>query len=122
MTFEADFQAMLATATGLTVYWDTTPPNFKMGDEAIIVLQQTGGKAQFYVEKDLVPDYKHARVMTTIIGKSRAQVAPIARQVQDIIAKSDYPSEPYGAPVGEMTPDLGFYTSQQQFGVWFADP
>lgn len=124
MTFEVDFKNMLVAAlAGPDVYWDTTPETYRVGDNGVVILQQVGGKAYQFVEKDGgAPSHKHARVQATSWCKSRFQAAPLARQIEDVINASPFVSEPIGAPTGVTEEGLGLFGSQQQFGVWFADP
>lgn len=120
--FEADFQTLIASVIGAgKVFWDTAPDTFAMNDR-VAYLQQVGGRASWYMDKQSMPDHKHARIMVTIYTKSRAETAPLARAVEDAIALSDFVSEPYGAAVAIMEDELNLYGTQQQFGIWYRDP
>lgn len=120
--FEADFQALIAGVVGAgKVFWDEAPSTFVMADK-VAYIQQVGGRASWYVDKQSMPDHKHARIMVTIYAKSRAEVAPLARAVENAIALSDFVSEPYGAMVAITEPELKLYGTQQQFGIWYPDP
>lgn len=121
MSFEADLQQLIATATGKDVYWDTTPDNYRI-TSATIILQQVGGKASWYLEKESMPSHKHARVQATVWALSRAIAAPISRLIENTIALGPYVSEPYGAAVGISNPTLTLFGQHQQFGMWYPDP
>ena len=121
--FEADFQALVGSFVGDRCWWNKTPPNYVI-DEPIALLQQVGGKPFQYVEKDGgVPSHKHGRIMVTLLGKSYAEIAPLARVVENGIVTSPFVVEVIGAPIAmDADDDLNIEGTQQQFAVWFADP
>ena len=99
MMFEESFLNIISPLVVGRVWYDTMPPGYVIAVNApVIVLQQVGGKARWYVEKDSpMPDHKHARMMVTVWGRSRLEVAPLARLVELAIAQSSFVAEPSGA-------------------------
>lgn len=120
--FEVNLTNLLNPLVAGQVFWDTTPDAFVL-TAPVIILQQVGGKAAWFVEKETpMPSHKNARIQVTIFSKSRIVTAPLARLVEDTIALSSFVSEVLGASVAIHDGDLKLYGSQQQFAFWYPDP
>jgi|SRR6478736_14890 len=121
--FEADFMAILMPLVGDRVWWKRLPDGMAITPgEPVIILSKPGGKAHQYVEKDLVPSHKHTRVQVTIWCDDDLISMPLARQVEDTLAKCAYPVEIYGAPSDAYDQDGNIVGTDQIFGVWYPDP
>lgn len=121
--FEADFMGLIMPLNSNRVWWKRLPDGMKvLPGQPVVILSKNGGKADQYVEKDLVPNHKHARIQVTIWCDDDLLVFPLARLIEDTILKSVYPAEVYGAPVDEFDQDGDIVGCSQQFGVWYPDP
>ncbi|ANN71547.1 DUF3168 domain-containing protein [Bordetella bronchialis] len=114
MSFEGDLRTLLAPLVAGRVYPDVSPdvPTYPL-----IIYQQVGGSAGWYVEKAL-PDQENSRVQVYVWDKTRGNAALIARQVEAAICASQFPAQPYGAFVALYEEDLKLYGTRQDFGIW----
>lgn len=115
MNLGETIQSALASLVSGQVFPDETPagPVFPL-----IVYQQVGGKAGWYLEKKM-PDHRHARMQIETWAKSRKQADSIAAQVEAAICALALPTEPYGAPTSLKEDSLKIYGSRQDFGIWY---
>jgi len=114
MSFEGDFRSILLPLAGGRVYPDVSPdaPTYPL-----IIYQQVGGSAGWYVEKAL-PDHENSRIQVYVWSKTRAEASLIARQVEAAICASPFPAEPYGAFTALYEEDLKLCGTRQDFGIW----
>lgn len=118
---EASLIAFFNTYTPGRV-WFNTMPDAASFDDNFIILQQVGGKTTEYVERDLVPGYKNARIQMHIWGKSYPVIAALARQIEDALKQSSFIVEFYDAPTAAEDAPLKLFGTLQQFSLWFLDP
>jgi hypothetical protein len=114
MSFEGDFHSLLESFAGGRVYPDVTPA---APDYPLIVYQQVGGSAKWYVEK-AQRDKDHARIQVYVWSRTRLESNAIARQVEAAICASEFAAEPYGAFTALYEQNLNLYGTRQDFGIW----
>jgi hypothetical protein len=120
---EATLIALLNPTFNEHVYWMLLPDGYVFTPgQPVCILQQMGGKAGRYVESDLVPDHKHARVQATIWSDDQLITGPKARAVEDLMVTSALQAEPVGAATNLTDEALKLFGSQQQFAFWYPDP
>ncbi len=119
MSLESDIIAALEGLVSNRVYPDIAPP----GVEALprITFQQVGGQAVNFL--DNVPaGKKNARIQVNVWGKTRVQVAPLARQVEDTLKSTGALfTTILGAPVAIYEADTKLCGTIQDFSVWTDD-
>lgn len=123
MSLESEMQALLEPLAVGRTFPDVLPDGFNVldGNGPVIIWQQAGGDAGWYVEKAM-PDHKNARIMVHVWGQVRDEVSALIRQVEGCFCTSTMPSQPFGA-ADSLYDDVGkLYGSRQFFGVWYPDP
>lgn len=118
--FEADLITLLGPLVANKVFWDTTPDDFVV-TTPVIILQQVGGKAGWYIDQTM-PSHKHARIQVRVWARRRMDAAPLARLIEKTIAESAFIAEPFGAAIADNQPDMKLYGTHQAFGIWYPDP
>lgn len=98
------------------VWWDAQPEGTSL-DTPIVLLQQTGGRESWYVDKSR-PDMRHARVLITVLGRQRIAVDALMDSIGSALSASDFVVAPYGAPVCTYDPDAKLREAAQSFGFW----
>lgn len=123
MSLESELNALLSPLAPGRTFPDVLPDNFNVFEAAgpVIIWQQAGGNAGWYVEK-VMPSHKHARVMVHVWGQDRDAVSALIREVERAFCESTMATEPYGA-ADSLYDDAGkLYGSRQFFGMWYPDP
>ena len=115
MTLDARLKELLDYLVGGRLYAIATPdtPLFPL-----IVYQQVGGQAGWYVEKRM-PDHEHARLQIWVWARGIGQAKQISAEVERIICESELIAEPYGAAVDDYQEQSKLYGRRQDFGVWY---
>lgn len=122
MAVEETLTALLNPLVGNRVYWDATPDGgVDVPDGGIIIVQQVGGDADWYVE-GAMPSHKNARIQVVCYAKRRVAAGALARLVEKTLCESTLIAQPFGAFQSNFEPDLKIYETLQQFGVWYPDP
>lgn len=116
MNIKQELTTLLQNATGLKVYWATTPAGFVAPPAGFLIGQGMGGEREWYVDRDTPKSHDHARVQIRSYAKSRVACDALAAQVEDAIRLSTLIANPYGAPVDDYEDALGMHVSTQQFG------
>lgn len=97
------------------VYPDVAP---ELATRPYITYQQVGGDAVNFLEST-IPSKANARVQVTVWGDTRAQVAALAKQVEDAIRTTiALQATVLGAPVAIYEPDTKLRGTRQDFSVW----
>lgn len=117
MSIESTLVTLLGPLVGDRISPDMVPEG---SDFPVIVYQQVGGRAGWYVERAKA-SHKHARVQINTWARTRLEAAALARSIEDAICTSTLTAEPYGAPTAVFEELLDLYGTRQDFGIWFPD-
>lgn len=120
MTIEATLTALIKPLNGNRIWWDTLPDGYIVVDP-VVIAQQVGGDAFWYVDQTL-PDHKHARIQLTVWAKTRAAANALSRLLEEQIAANVPNAQVYSAFTAVTEPDLNLYGNQQHFGFWYPHP
>lgn len=114
MTVEADIVAALSGLVAGRVYADASP----VDTFPRIVFFQIGGQPVNYYSG--VADQKNGRFQINTFAKTKAEVARIARQAEDILKGSEtLRAEGLGGVRSGHDPAVCVFSSQQDFSIWF---
>jgi len=121
MTLDEYLTSLLNPLFANRVHWDVTPEGIVV-TSPIAILQQIGGKEEWYIDKDLKKSHRHARIQITCWGRRRVEISEMSKTVSDTIRLDNaMVSEPYGAATSLYEETGKLYGFRQQFGLWFQE-
>jgi hypothetical protein len=113
-TVEQDLRTVLLGIVP-TVYPDWAPLS---SPKPYTVYQQIGGQVVSFLGRE-VPSKKNGRYQIVTWASTRQESTALALAIESaLITATAFQAAPESGPVGGAEPDLGLYSTSQDFSIW----